>query len=100
MAIDVFVERIGKGRFRATSGGPLRARVEARTRDAAIAKLKKQVGKQLRNGELVSVELAAPTQQNPWIEFAGMFKDDPWIEDWKRSVAEYRRQKDSEPDLP
>ena len=101
MGIQVLIERVGKGRFRATSGEPLPASVEARTRDAALAKLKKQVGKRLHKGaELVSVELTAQPQQNPWTEFAGMFEDDPWIEDWKRSMAEYRRQKDAEPDRP
>lgn len=99
MGIQVLIERIGKGRFRATSGEPLPAIAEAKTREAAIAKLKKQVGKRLRNGaELVSMELADQPQQNPWIEFAGMFEGDPGIEDWKRSMADYRRQKDAEPD--
>ncbi len=99
MGIPVLIERIGKGRFRATSGEPLPASAEARTRDAALSKLKKQVDKRLRNGaELVSVELAGPAQSNPWTEFAGMFADDPWIEDWKRSMMEHRRQKDAEPD--
>ncbi len=32
------------------------------------------------------------------MEFAGMFKDDPWIDDWKRSVEEYRRKVDEDPD--
>jgi hypothetical protein len=32
--------------------------------------------------------------------FAGMFKDDPWIEVWKRSVEEYRRKIDENPDAP
>jgi hypothetical protein len=32
------------------------------------------------------------------MEFAGMFEDDPWIDDWKRSVEEYRRKIDEDPD--
>ncbi len=28
-----------------------------------------------------------------------MFKDDPWIEDWKRSVEEYREQVDEDPNM-
>jgi hypothetical protein len=32
------------------------------------------------------------------MEFAGMFKGDPWIEDWKRSIEEYRKQVDEDPD--
>jgi hypothetical protein len=27
-----------------------------------------------------------------------MFKDDPWIEDWKKSVEEYRQKVDEDPD--
>src|SRR5262249_21211737 len=99
MAIQVLIERVGKNGFRATSGEPLPLSVEAPTREAAVAKLKKRLSKRLRSGaELISVELATPSEQNPWVEFAGMFKDDPLIEDWKRSMAEYRRQKDAEPD--
>lgn len=60
---------------------------EAKTLDAALAKLKKQVGKRRRNGaKLGSMELA------------GMFEGDPLIEDWKRSMADYRRQYDAEHD--
>lgn len=101
MGIPVLIERVGKGRFRATSGEPLPASVEARTRDAALAKLRAEVGKRLRDGaELISVDLGAPARVNPWTEYAGMFKDDPWMDDWKRAMAEYRRQKDAEPDRP
>jgi hypothetical protein len=35
---------------------------------------------------------------HPWMEFAGMFKDDPWIDDWKQSIEEYRQQVDDDPD--
>jgi hypothetical protein len=31
------------------------------------------------------------------MEFAGMFKDDPWIDDWKRSIKEYRQQVEDDP---
>jgi hypothetical protein len=100
MAIEVFVERIGKGRFRATSGGAVRARVEARSRDAAIAKLKQHVDKRLRKGELVSVELAAPVQPHPLAEFAGMFQDDPIFDEVVKKMAENRRRRNADPDVP
>jgi len=32
------------------------------------------------------------------MEFAGMFKGDPWIDDWKRSIEEYRQKIDNDPD--
>ena len=32
------------------------------------------------------------------MELAGLFKDDPWIDDWKRSVEESRQKVDDNPD--
>jgi hypothetical protein len=100
VGIDVLIERIGKGRFRATSGEPLPAKVEARTREAALAKLKKEVGKRLRDGaELVSLDPGAPAQPHPLAEFAGMFKDDPIFDDVVKHMAENRRRRNSDPDV-
>ena len=31
------------------------------------------------------------------MEFAGMFKDDPGIDDWVQSMAEYRQQVEDDP---
>src|SRR5436309_779995 len=95
MAIQVLVEPLANNGFRATSGEPIPLTVEAPTREEALAKLKKRLQARLQNGaELVPLELTpAP---HPWMEFAGMFKDDPGIDDWKRSMAEYRRKRDAE----
>jgi hypothetical protein len=38
------------------------------------------------------------SEPNPWMEFAGMFKDDPWIDDWKKSIEEYRQKIDNDSD--
>src|SRR5262249_32719098 len=101
MSIQVLIERLADNGFRAISGGPIAVSVEAPTREKALAKLKAQIRKRLKNGaELVSVGFASRSEGNPWVEFAAMFQGDPWIEDWKRSVAEYRKKKDAEPDLP
>lgn len=101
MGIQVLVERVGKGRFRATSGEPLPASVEARSRDAAVAKLKKEVDKRLSNGaELVSVDVGPPAQPHPLAEFAGMFKDDPLFDEVVEIMAENRRRRNAAPDVP
>jgi len=100
MGIQVLIERVGKGRFRATSGEPLPASAEARTRDAALAKVKKQVGKRLQNGaELVSVDVGTPAEPHPLAEFAGMFKDDPLFEAVVKTMAENRRRRNADPDV-
>jgi hypothetical protein len=49
-----------------------------------------------KNGtELVGLELGP--QPHPWMKFAGMFKDDPWIDEWVQSMAEYRQQVEDDP---
>lgn len=101
MSVEVLIEPLANNGFRATSGGPVAVSVEAPTREKALAKLKAQIRKRLKNGaELVLVDFASHSEGNPWIEFAGMFQGDPWIEDWKQSVAAYRKKKDAEPELP
>jgi|SRR6516162_9141092 hypothetical protein len=99
MAIQVLIEPVSNNGFRATSGEPIRASVEAPTREEALAKLKEQVQARLKNGaELVLLEVAP--EPHPLAEFVGMFKGDPLIEDWKRSMAQYRSKIDEHPELP
>ncbi len=100
MGIQVLIERVGKGRFRATSGEPLPASVEARTRESALAQLKKEVGKRLQNGaELVLVDVGTPAEPHPLAEFAGMFKDDPSFKEVIEIMAENRRKRNADPDV-
>jgi len=97
MQIPVLIEPIAGNGYRATGPQPLAVVVEAPTREEALAKLKEQLQARLRNGaELVPLE-AGP---HPLARFVGMFKDDPLIKDWKKSMAEYRRQIDKDPDRP
>ncbi|MBI3465295.1 MAG: type II toxin-antitoxin system HicB family antitoxin [Planctomycetes bacterium] len=69
----------------------------AATPEEAVAKLRELCEAKLQHGaELISLELGP--RPHAWMEFAGMFKDDPWIEDWKRSIEEYRQKIEDDPD--
>jgi len=99
MQIPVLIERISGNGYRAKSGEPLALCVEGSTREDALAKFKEQLQTRLSRGaELVPMPLTP--EQHPLAEFVGMFRDDPWIEDWKKSVAEYRRKIDEDADRP
>jgi predicted RNase H-like HicB family nuclease len=99
MQIPVLIEPVAGSGYRATTGPPLAVVVEAPTREEALARLKEQLQARLRNGaELVPLDLAPP--KHPLMEFAGMFKDDPWLDEWKQAMAEYRRQIDADADRP
>jgi len=99
MQIPVLIEPIAGDGYRARGGEPLALVVEAATREEALAKLREQLQARLRNGaELVPLETAL--QPHPLAKFIGMFKDDPLIKDWKKSMADYRREVDKDLDRP
>lgn len=62
------------------------------TREAAIGRAQAALRHALVNGHIVSVTVdAAP---NPWLEDAGIWKDDPQWDEYQAAIAEYRREVD------
>jgi hypothetical protein len=99
MQIPVLIEPIAGNGYRARGGEPLALTADGPTREAALAKLKKQLEARLRSGaEILPLEVFAGP--HPLAEFVGMFKDDRGIEDWKQAMAAYRRKIDAKPHLP
>jgi hypothetical protein len=97
MQIPVLVEPLAKHGYRAQSKEPFAVSAKGATREEALAKLRAKIQSRLKNGaELVGLDIGEP--EHPWMEFAGMFKDDPWIVDWKQSIQEYRQKVDDDPD--
>lgn len=96
MEISVLLERVKGNGYRATGTEPFGLTAKGATRDEALAKLRAKIEAKLKNGkELVKLELGP--RPNPLLEFAGMFKDDPWIDDWVKSMADYRQQVENDP---
>lgn len=91
MQITVLVEQMnGKG-FRASCGAPLSISTEAETRDAALSRLKDEVDARLSGGvEVLQMEVGMPL--HPALQYAGILKDNPLLDEWKRAMAEYRDQ--------
>ena len=93
MPIQVLIEPLKNNGFRATNGGPLAVSVEAPTRDEALAKLRQQFQKRLKNGtELIAIPLS--TEEHPLAKFAGMFRGDPDFAAVRKIIAENRRKED------
>jgi predicted RNase H-like HicB family nuclease len=53
--------------------------VEAPTREQALENLKKLLQTRLAQKEIIPLEIQLPQSEteNPWLKFAGVFKDDP-----------------------
>lgn len=95
MQIPILVERVKGNGYRARGTEPFALTARGATREEALAKLRAKIQARLQDGtELVGLEVGP---LHPWMEFAGMFKDDPLIEDWIQSMAEYRQQVENDP---
>ena len=59
------------------------------TREQALEELKEKVTVRLRESEILSLEVqpaAAQEIEQPWMKFAGIFKDDPHFDEYQRSI--------------
>ena len=99
MQIPILIEPMAGNGYRASGGEPLGLTAEGSTQEEAMANLQKKLQTKLRDGAVV-IPLDLPTPVHPLAEFVGMFKDDPLIEEWKKSMKAYRRKRDKDADKP
>ena len=96
MQIPILIELVAGNGYRSRGGEQFDLTAEGATREEVIAKLREQLQTRLRSGsEIISLELQP--EPHPLARFAGMFKDDPLFESWQKSIAEYRREVDADP---
>ena len=101
MQIPVTLERISGNGYRAKCGQPWDLVGEGATREAALRSLRALFEKSFPNGvELKSVEFEVTDENNPWVQFAGMFRNDPYFDEWQQAIAENRRKADEDPTVP
>jgi hypothetical protein len=99
MQIPILIEPVGRNGYRARGGEPLALTAEGGTQEEALAKLKEKLIAALDQGVLI-VPFDLPSPAHPLAEFVGMFKDDPLIKAWKKSMKAYRRKRDKDADKP
>jgi hypothetical protein len=99
MKIPILVEPISGERYRATGSEPFVGSVEGETPDAALVRMKERIEEQLSQGARIAM-LDVPDGPNPWLEGAGMFRDDPLFDDWQRAIAQYRFEANQLADAP
>ena len=99
MKIPILIEATSEQRYRATGGEPFVDSVEAETPEAALEKMKQLIDDRVAQGACIAA-LDLPDGANPWLEGAGMFRDDPLFDDWQRAIADYRREANHIADAP
>ena len=82
------------GRFRASTSQPITMETEGASREEALERLRDLAISRRAGGELVSVSLPSGDSRQPWMKFAGIWKDNPDFDQFVRNVAEYRHTVD------
>jgi hypothetical protein len=99
MQIPILIEPMENNGYRARGGEPLAITAEGHTQEEALSNLREKLRARLGLGGVV-VPLDLPSQSHPLAEFVGMFKDDPLIKEWKKSMKSHRRKRDKDIDKP
>jgi hypothetical protein len=66
------------------------------TEAEAVGSLRRSFTAHLREAKVIPLELDV---DRPWLQTAGMFKDDPFGDELDAAIAEYRRERDAD-DVP
>ncbi|MFZ4658406.1 MAG: type II toxin-antitoxin system HicB family antitoxin [Caldilineaceae bacterium] len=93
--LDVLIEKNGDG---------YKARVlhwpdcvaQAVTREEVLQQVRMQLLNRLAKAELVTLSFTAEEINNPWIKFAGMWKDNPDFDEFQAAIQQHRRELDAE----
>ncbi len=101
MQIPILIEPVVGNGYRSRGGEPFDLSAQGETPEEVRARLQEQLQIRLRSGAaIVTLEVTESCPPNPWVRFAGMFKDDPYFEDWQKAIAENRQKVDEDSDIP
>jgi hypothetical protein len=95
-AFDVLIKPETEGNVSATVLGLPEYRATGSDRPSALAALQKLLTETLSQAEIVSIDIAVPQPENPWLKMAGRFKDDPHFDEMLADIETYRLERDAE----
>jgi hypothetical protein len=94
--VNVIVKQGSNGKTVAIVPGLPELQVEANDKATALSQLQQRLEAHLLGAEIVSLPIKLPSlkQKNPWLEMAGVFKDDPQFEQMLEAIENYRHELD------
>jgi predicted RNase H-like HicB family nuclease len=95
MTVYVLIENKPEGRYTASLIGWPDIKAQGETEDEALAQLRQSFTAHVRHARIVPLDLDLATIEKPWLEMAGVFKDDPFSTELEESIAAYRRDLDT-----
>jgi predicted RNase H-like HicB family nuclease len=99
MTMYVLIENKPEGKVIASLLGWPDMTAQGNTEAEAVGSLRRSFTAHLREAKVIPLELDV---ERPWLQTAGMFKDDPFADELDAAIAKYRRERDADdvPDAP
>ncbi len=95
MKFTVIVEKIRDDQYRAKIWQPFQIESEGQTLDEAVQRVRELATNLIGSQKLVQISI--PDDQDrrpPWARWAGLWKDNPDIDEYLANIEEYRRNAD------
>jgi predicted RNase H-like HicB family nuclease len=92
MTVYVLIENKPEGRYTASVIGWPDIKAQGETEDDALIQLRQSFTAHVRSARIVPLDLDLSTAEKPWLEMAGIFKNDPFSAELEESIAAYRRE--------
>jgi predicted RNase H-like HicB family nuclease len=99
---NVLLEAQPDGSHQASVLGWADCRAIADTPEDAVAALQKMLSDRITQAQIVQIEVPRAEEskvsasENPWVKYAGVFKDDPLFNEMLHSIEQYRQELDAE----
>lgn len=95
LRVTLLVENLTSGQVAASILEFPSCRVEADTREKAIARVKTAFLERIQQIEAIAWDVPVQTKEPAWMQFAGVFKDDP---DFREVMEAIRAERDTDDD--
>jgi predicted RNase H-like HicB family nuclease len=93
---SILIETPKSGGYRATALGLPNCRAKGETREIALQNIQQLLTDRLSHSEIVTLKIDSPRSTHPWMQFAGMFQDDPQFEEMLDDIQTYRQEIEQE----
>jgi predicted RNase H-like HicB family nuclease len=93
---SILIETPKSGGYRATALGLPNCRAKGATREIALQNVRELLTTRLSQSEIVTLKIDSPQSGHPWMQFAGMFQNDPQFEEMQADIQVYRQEIDRE----
>lgn len=98
MDVSVMLEQVKDNGYRATALVPTPLVAEAPSRDEAVDRIRTLISERLSRVELIHVQVPVGGEANPWLAFAGTWRDHPDVDEVLANIQAYRREIDADPE--